>query len=76
MLWIGERRVLTKLNLMEMCPAHAITSFSVDQPAATPTAALTQSAADMYFVPAVVGIIVAIVIVGAVLALLMLRKRA
>jgi hypothetical protein len=58
--------------------SHAITSLSVDQPAATPepTAALTQSDADIYFVPAVVGIIVALVLVGAVLALLMLRKRA
>ena len=41
---------------------------------ATPTTA-PQSAADTYFVPAVAGIIVAIVIVGAILALLLLRKR-
>jgi hypothetical protein len=34
-----------------------------------------QSVADLYFVPAIVGIIVAIVLVGAVLAMLMLRKR-
>jgi flagellar biosynthesis protein FliQ len=34
-----------------------------------------QSAADLYFVPAIIGVIVAIIIVGAVLALLMLRKR-
>jgi hypothetical protein len=58
-------------------PSHAATAFAVDPAAATPapTAAPIQSAADMYFVPAVAGIIVAIVIVGAVLALLMLRKR-
>jgi hypothetical protein len=31
--------------------------------------------ADLYFVPATIGIVVAIVIVGAVLALLLLRKR-
>jgi hypothetical protein len=41
-------------------------------PAPTP---MPQSAADVYFVPAVIGIIVAIAVVGAVLALLMLRKR-
>jgi hypothetical protein len=38
----------------------------------TPTPA---SAADLYFVPAVSGIIVAIIIVGALLTLLLLRKR-
>jgi hypothetical protein len=46
--------------------------------APTATAAPTpmpQSAADLYFVPAVVGIIIAIVAVGAVMILLMLRKR-
>ena len=58
-------------------PSHAVTAFSVDEAAATPapTAAPQASTADMYFVPAVAGIVVAIIIVGAVLALLMLRKR-
>jgi hypothetical protein len=58
-------------------PSSAETSFAVDPAAPTPapTTALVQSAADMYFVPAVVAIIVVIVIVGAVLALLMLRKQ-
>ena len=57
-------------------PSHAVTAFAVDAAAATPapTQAPAQSAADMYFVPAVAGIIVAIIIVGAVL-LLALRKR-
>ena len=57
-------------------PSNAETSFVVDEAAATPapTAAPAESVADMYFVPAVAGIIVAIIIVGAVLAL-MLRKR-
>lgn len=41
-------------------------------PEPTPTPA---SVADMYFVPAVIGIIIAIAIVGALLTLLMLRKR-
>jgi hypothetical protein len=38
----------------------------------TPT---PESVADVYFVPAIAGIIVAIVVLGALLALLILRKR-
>jgi outer membrane protein assembly factor BamB len=58
-------------------PSHAVTSFAVDPAPATPmpTEAPVQSVADMYFVPAVAGIIVSIFIVGIILALLMLRKR-
>ena len=58
-------------------PSQAETAFVVDDAAATtaPTEAPQQSAADMYFVPAVAGIIVAIVIVGIMLALLLIRKR-
>jgi hypothetical protein len=54
-------------------PSHAVTAFLVDPVHQTPppTTTTTQSNADMYFV----GIIIAIVLVGAVLALLMLRKR-
>ena len=57
-------------------PSHAITSFVVDEAAATPapTAAPQASTADTYFVPAVTGIIVAI-IVGFVVLFLALRKR-
>ena len=53
------------------------TAFVVDEAAATPTPHPTQatSVADLYLVPGIIGIIIAIVIVGAVLALLMLRKR-
>lgn len=57
-------------------PSSAETSFTVDEaaptqaPAATPVASMT----DTYFIPAVVGIIVAIVVVGAVIILLT-RKR-
>jgi hypothetical protein len=48
----------------------------VDAPASTPAATpLAQSAADMYFVPAVAAIIVAIAIVGIVIVLILLRKR-
>jgi FOG: WD40-like repeat len=58
-------------------PSEAVTTFAVDPAAATPTptAAPLQSMADQYFIPAVAGIIIAIAIVGAGLALLMVRKR-
>jgi hypothetical protein len=58
-------------------PSYAETSFAVDPaaPTAGPTAEPIQSAADMYFVPAVAGIIISIFIVGAILAILLLRKR-
>jgi len=57
-------------------PSHAETALFVEEapqptPEPTPTPA---SVADMYFVPAVSGIIVAIVVVGLVI-ILMLRKR-
>jgi outer membrane protein assembly factor BamB len=57
--------------------SYAETAIAVSDAPATlaPTAAPVQSMADLYFVPVSAGIIVAIIIVGAVLALLMLRKR-
>jgi hypothetical protein len=57
--------------------SYAQTAFDVmHAPAATnaPTSTPT-SAADMYFVPAIAGLFVLIIIVGVVLALLMLKKR-
>jgi len=45
-------------------------------PTLAPTAAPVQSAGDLYFVPAIAGLFVAIIVVGALLALLLLRKRA
>jgi outer membrane protein assembly factor BamB len=57
--------------------SSAQTSFYASPEAAattTPTAA-TSSVADTYFVPAIAGLFVAIIIIGVVLALLMLRKR-
>jgi hypothetical protein len=53
----------------------AETSFAVDNAAATvaPTVA-PQSAADLYFILAIVGVIIAIAVVGAVLALLVSKK--
>jgi hypothetical protein len=59
-------------------PSYAETSFAVDpaHPTAAPTdAPNNNSPADLYFVPAVAGIIVAIFLVGAILAILLLRKR-
>ncbi len=57
-------------------PSHAVSSFAVDQSAAAPTAQPTPPAsmADLYFVPAVIGIIIAIIVVG-VFIVLVLRKR-
>jgi len=57
-------------------PSHAETVFVVmEEPAATPAPTpAPQSIADMYFVPAVIGLLVAIIIVG-VLVVLMSRKR-
>jgi hypothetical protein len=52
------------------------TAFAVDTAPATPTPQPTQqpSMADLYFVPGIIGVIIAIIVVGAVL-LLALRKR-
>jgi hypothetical protein len=57
--------------------SYAKTTISVAgaSPTPTPTATPPQSIADTYFIPATIGTIVAIVIVGAALALLLLRKR-
>jgi hypothetical protein len=58
-------------------PSQATTAFAVDEAEATPapTDAPAQSAADMYLLPGIIGIIVAIAVVGAVLALLVIKKR-
>ncbi len=57
-------------------PSSAKTSFTVDEAAATPTPVPTAapSMADLYFLPAIIGVIVAIIVVGAVLALLVTKK--
>ena len=58
-------------------PSNAITAFSVDpaSPTQAPMPTQTESAADTYLLPGIIGIIVTIIVVGAILALLMLRKR-
>jgi hypothetical protein len=59
-------------------PSYTEVAFGVTDAAATPTSSPIplQSVADQYFLPAVAGIVVAIAIVGIVLALLLLRKKA
>lgn len=58
-------------------PSDAETAFIVSEatPTQAPATPAPQSASDLYFVPAVAGIIVAIIIVGAILSLLLLRKH-
>lgn len=58
-------------------PSQSESSFTINSAPATPAPTSTppSSVADMYFVPAIVGLFVLIIIVGIVLALLMLRKR-
>jgi hypothetical protein len=58
-------------------PSSTETSFAVDNApiATTAPTAVPLTAADMYFVPAIAGLFVLIIIVAIVLALLMLRKR-
>jgi hypothetical protein len=57
-------------------PSHAETAAYVEEaPAATPEPTpMSTSTADLYLVPGIVGIIIAIAVVGAIL-MLMLRKR-
>jgi len=53
------------------------TAFHASEPAATasPPPVAAASMADQYFIPAVAGLFVAIIVIGVVLALLMLRKK-
>lgn len=58
-------------------PSHTVTAFSVKEAAPTPTPSplAQQSVADQYFIPAIAGLFVAIIVVGAVMSILMLKKR-
>jgi hypothetical protein len=74
----GAYKVLATFSGTESYyPSYSETSFGVTDaaPTAAPTSEPIKSVADQYFIPAVSGIIVAIAIVGALLALLLLRKR-
>ena len=57
-------------------PSNAVTYFYASESAATPTPQPTQppSMADLYFIPSIIGVIIAIIVVGVVL-LLAIRKR-
>ncbi len=58
-------------------PSSAGTALAIGAAAATPapTATPAQSVADQFFVPAIAGLFVLIIVVAIVLALLMLRKK-
>ncbi len=58
-------------------PSNAETIFNMVEPAATATPQPTQApgVSDTYFVPAIAGLFVLVIVVAIVLALLMLRKR-
>ena len=57
-------------------PSHAVSSFVVDPAAATATSQpeTAPSMADLYFVPAIAGLFIAIIVVG-LMTFLMLRKK-
>ena len=59
-------------------PSTATTAFNVMEPAPTANPAPIQekSAADLYFVPAIAGLFVLVAIIGIVIIILVLRKRA
>jgi hypothetical protein len=56
-------------------PSSAETSFHASEVTSTTTAPVetTQSAADLYFIPAVVGLFIAIIVVG--LAIILLQRK-
>jgi hypothetical protein len=58
-------------------PTSASTSFYAGEPAATanPSPTQTQSMADQYFLPAIAGLFVLIIIVLVMLAIVMMKKR-
>ncbi len=58
-------------------PSNSQNAFAVSEAQATPTPQATQPAslADQYIIPGIIGIIIAIAVVGVVLALLVNKKR-
>jgi hypothetical protein len=58
-------------------PSSGTTYLAVGNEAATPapTTPATESIADLYFIPATIGIIIAIVAIGLLIIILVLRKR-
>jgi hypothetical protein len=75
---IGDYTVIASFDgSQSYYPSTASTAFHTAEPAATATPAPTAapSMADQYFAPAIVGLFVVIILVGAILAILLLRKR-
>jgi len=58
-------------------PSHAQTAFAIDPAPATPTPAPApvQSMADLYFVPAIAGLFVLLIVVLVLVAVMMLKKK-
>ena len=59
-------------------PSHAVTAFAVDPVTATtpaPTPIAVQSTADLYFVPAIAGLFIALVIAIALIVLVLRKKQ-
>jgi hypothetical protein len=74
----GDYKVIASFAGSESYYASsAEASFHAGEPAATaaPPATAAPSMADLYFLPAVIGIILAIVVGFAILALIILRKK-
>jgi hypothetical protein len=57
--------------------SYGETAFAVDlsAPTASPSPVPVQSMADQYFLPLSIGMILAVIVIGAILALLLLRKH-
>lgn len=73
---IGEWSVVVSYagDATHIASSSQIQTFTVTETATPANIQVPQSAADLYFIPAIVGVIVAIVVVGAVLALLVTKK--
>jgi hypothetical protein len=74
----GTYQIIANFAGTQAYGPSSATSYVIVEDAAQATATpapLPESIADQYFIPAIAGIIVAIAIVGAILALLLLRKR-
>jgi hypothetical protein len=58
-------------------PSQAVSAFAVSDtgPTSQPPPESKSSVADQYFIPAIAGLFVAIIVVGALLAILLLKKR-
>ncbi|MDD4325853.1 MAG: hypothetical protein PHC63_05440, partial [Candidatus Bathyarchaeota archaeon] len=57
-------------------PSQAIAAFAVDEVEATPEPTETPpSMVEQYFIPLMAGLFVIVIVIGAILVLLMLRKK-